>query len=195
MEGFNLEVRFPAQDRVSVFVESSFVDTEDEELAATTVFALFAARQIANLRGDLALAALLSAVDEDTSVESANALLGHVRLVPPSTGGDRKGFTAAFQPDGRGFFQMKPHGFGMLGRGVSDYARMSVLATLAHLLGCRNSENYRRALALTGHLVGMAGLAELITVTTQAHVAMEAAATAWAHVVESRSPQRSAATG
>jgi hypothetical protein len=44
----NLEVWFPQSDEVTVWLESSFDDPDDDRLYETMLFALFAARQLAN---------------------------------------------------------------------------------------------------------------------------------------------------
>jgi hypothetical protein len=183
VEGFDLEIWFPDQDRVSVFLESSFADEEDEEMHEVMLFALFAARQIANFGGDATAQSLswaLTALDEDAPLRSAMEKLDGVALVPPSSGGGRKGFKAEYRLSKRGFFKVKPKGFGMLGSGVGYYAPTSTIALLAYLLGRRESSQARRALALAANFVGMAGLSGEIGARSQAHVAMQAASAAWA---------------
>ena len=194
MEGLVLEVWFPAQDRVSVFLESSFVDDEDEAIHETMLFALFAARQIANFSGDLvaqSLAAVLTDIDKAAPLKSAAEKLDGVTLVSPSPGRGRKGFTAELRPEKRAFFKLNAHGFGMLGRGVGYYAPTAVLALLAHLLSRRESPEYRSALALAGNLVGIAGRNGAITIPSQANVAMQAAGAAWVTVQDGNRDEES----
>lgn len=188
MSGMNLEVWFPQQNEASVFLESSVVDTDEERFLEVSLFALFATRQMANLRGEWvaeSLAAALMTLDLERPIEDAREKLGDVRLVTPSGTGGRKGFTAELRPEKRGFFKMHPRGFGLLGKGVAYYAPTSTLALLAYLLGRRSGDKeYLAALTSTAKLVGHAGARGAITITSSAPLAMEAAAAGWAAVAE-----------
>lgn len=191
MDGMNLEIWFPQQDQVSVFLESSVIDSDEERFHETSLFALFATRQLANLRGDWvanSLAATLADIDLHRPADDAREKLGDVQLVTPSAPGGRKGFTAELRPEKRGFFKMHPRGFGMLGKGVSYYAPTSTVALLAYLLDRRSDDDeYARALTATAKFVGHAGAQGAIGVTSSAQVAMKAAAAGWAFAMEGES--------
>ena len=80
--GLNLEIWFPQQTEVTVFLESSITDPEQEQFAETCLFALYAARQIANLRRDgYSLAGVLAATDTANPRRQAEERLGDVRLL------------------------------------------------------------------------------------------------------------------
>lgn len=195
----NLEIWFPQQDQVTVFLESSVIDSDEERFHETSLFALFATRQLANLRGDWvadSLAATLAEIDLRRPADDAREKLGDVQLVTPSAPGGRKGFTAELRPDKRGFFKMNPRGFGLMGKGVSYYAPTSTVALLVYLLGRRpDDDEYARALTATAKFVGHAGAQGAIKVTTSAQVAMEAAARGWAFAMEAESDDESDAEG
>lgn len=180
--GMNLEVWFEQQNLVSVFLESSVVDPDEEQFYETCLFSLYAARQIANLRGDgMSLAFALQAVDTSNALEQTKEALGDVRVGAPSyTASGRKGFTCELRPDKRAFFKLNGHGFGMMGRGVGYYAPTSTLALLYWMLDRRKDDPlYQRALAATAENVGILGARGAITVTSQAPMAMQAATAAW----------------
>lgn len=183
MDGLNLEIWFLQQDQVSIFLESSVADPDEERFQEVALFALFATRQVANLSGDWvaqSLASTLLGIDLDRPVEDVREKLGDVRIVTPSAPGGRKGFTAALRPEKRGFFKMNPRGFGLLGKGVGYYAPTSTLALLAYLLDRRSDdEDYVNALVATAKLVGAAGAEGAIGVTSSAPIAMKAAAQGW----------------
>lgn len=191
MDGMNLEIWFPQQDQVTVFLESSVIDSDEERFHETSLFALFATRQIANLGTDWvgqSLAATLSGIDLDRPADDALEKLGDVELVTPSTPGGRKGFTAELRPEKRGFFKMHPRGFGIMGKGVQYYAPTSTVALLASLLDRRRDDaEYTRALTATAKIVGHTGAQGAIGVTTSAQVAMKAAAAGWAFATEAES--------
>lgn len=199
MDGMNLEIWFPQQDQVTVFLESSVIDSDEERFHETSFFALFATRQIANLGTDWvgqSLAATLSEIDLDRPADDALEKLGDVELVTPSTPGGRKGFTAELVPEKRGFFKMHPRGFGMLGKGVSYYAPTSTVAFLAYLLDRRRDDaEYTRALTTTAKMVGHAGAQGAIRVTTSAQVAMQAAAAGWSFAIEAESDEETSGDG
>lgn len=189
MTGLNLEIWFPQQDEVSVFLESSVVDAAEERYLETSLFALYATRQLANLRGDWiasTLAEALADLDVDEAEGQARRQLGDVQLVPPSSTRGRKGFTAQLRPEKRGFFKLNPRGFGVLGKGVQYYAPTSTLALLTHLLSRRSDDReYGLALAMTAKAVGYAGRDDAIGITTSAMIAMKAAATGWEFAIGS----------
>jgi hypothetical protein len=182
--GMNLEVWFPQQDEVTVFLESSFPDQDEEQFYETSLFALFAARQIANGRGDAfssSLAEVLFSINETSPLSHVESQLeGEVRVGSPTSRGGRKGFTAEFRPEKRAFFKLNMHGFGMLGKGVGYYAPTSTLALLCWMLRRRHDDQaYQRALATTAKAVGAAGVSGMISVTSQSQVAMQASAAGW----------------
>ncbi len=118
--GMNLEIWFPQQNEVTVFLESSITDDDEERFYESAVFALYAARQIANLRDEgMSLALVLQSTDTSSPLKQTKERLDDVRVLSP-TGGDsgRKGFSAKFRPEKRAYFKLHLHGFGMTGRGV-----------------------------------------------------------------------------
>lgn len=181
--GMNLEVWFQQQNEVSVFLESSFSDPDEEQFYETCFLALYAARQIANLGSDGAsLAFVLQTTDTSNPLEQTIERLDEVRVISPAAGGDRgrKGFTCELRPDKRAFFRLHAHRFGMMGRGVGYYAPTSTLALLYWLLNRRRDDPlYQRALSACVENVGILGMRGAITVTSQAPLAMEAASAAW----------------
>jgi len=182
--GMNLEVWFPQQNEVTVFLESSVADPEEEQFYETSLFALFAARQIANGRGDFAsvsLAEVLFSIDERHPLADVEQRLdGDVQVGSPTARGGRKGFTVEFRPEKRGFFKLHMHGFGLMGKGVAYYAPTSTLALLCWLLRRRADDPaYQRALGMTANLIGAAGVSGTISVTSQAQIAMQAAGAGW----------------
>ncbi len=184
MEGVNLEVWFQQQDQVTIFLESSIADSDEEQFYETALFTLFASRQMANGRGDWAsqsLAEALFSLDErNPLVDVESRLEGEVMVGSPSTRGGRKGFTAEFRPEKRAFFKLHLHGFGMLGKGVDYYAPTSTLALLCWLLRRRSDDPaYQRAMGTAAKAVGAAGTAGMITVMSQAEIAMQAAGAGW----------------
>jgi hypothetical protein len=180
--GMNLEVWFPQQNEVSVFLESSIVDPDEEQFYETCLFGLYAARQVANLgRDGASLAFVLQTTDTSNPLEQALERLDDVRVGSPrSSGGGRKGFTCELRPEKRAFFKLDMHGFGMLGKGAGYYAPTSTLALLYWLLERRKDDQvYQRALAATAENVGILGMRGEINVRTQAPLAMQATAAAW----------------
>ena len=187
-EGMNLEVWFLQPNEVSVFLESSFADLDDERLYETMLFALFASRHLANGSGKfnyVSLAEVLFSLDEHEPLPEVVEHLddaGEVRLVSPTSGGGRKGFTCALRPEKRAFFKLHPHGFGMLGKGVDYYAPTSTLALLAWLLSRRQGDDrYQLALGTTAKMIGAAGVSGQIGVTSQSDIALRAASAGWMH--------------
>jgi hypothetical protein len=180
----NLEVWFQSQDEISVFLESSIVDPDEERFHEISLFALFAARQFANLGRRDSVASSLSrallSVDLARPLPSVQAQLQGARLVTPRAGGGRKGFIAEFRPEKRAFFKLRVRGLGILGRGAGYYGPTATLALLAYLLARRvDDSEFQRALAATAHFVGTAGSQETITLTSQAAIAMQAASAGW----------------
>lgn len=183
--GLNLEVWFAQPNEVSVFLESSYSDADEERFYETCLFALYAARQVANLRGDASLAYVLASTDTSNPLPQTLERLDEVRVVAPQTAGGRKGFTCELRPEKRAFFKLHQHGFGMLGKGAGYYAPTSTLALLYWLLDRRKDDPlYQRALAAAAENVGILGSRGAITVTSQASLAMEAATAAWAEARE-----------
>jgi hypothetical protein len=181
--GMNLEIWFPAQDQVTVFLESSFVG-EEEQFYETMLFTLFAARQIGNGRGDLAarsLSEVLFSLDEDqTLADVEQRLAGEVTVGSPTTRGGRKGFTCQLRPEQRGSFKSHMHGFGLLGKGAGYYAPTSVLALLCWMLRRRKDDReYQLALGAAAKAIGYAGVNGMITITSQSEVASAAAFSGW----------------
>jgi hypothetical protein len=189
-EGMNLEVWFPQQDEVSIFLESSISDSEQEPFHEIALFALFASRQIANLGGiGASLAYVLQTTDTLAPLRQVEERLDDVRVVSPVSRGGRKGFTAEYRPDKRAFFKMHASGFGILGRGVDYYAPTSTLALLYWLLKRRADDPiYQRALAAAAENVGIAGTQGMIGVRSSAPVALQAGVAAWGEATETSAP-------
>jgi hypothetical protein len=190
MNGINLEIWFPQQDEVTVFLESSFDDADEELFYETSLFALYAARQIVNFRNDQvaqSLAATLMGIDETNPLEDVEARLeGDLRIGSPTRGGKgRKGFTAELRPDKRATFKLHPHGFGALGNGAAYYAPTSTVALLCWLLRRRADDPaYQRALGTTARFIGYAGSQGMLNIRTQVQVAMQATAGAWSDAMD-----------
>jgi hypothetical protein len=191
----NLEIWFLQQDEVTVFLESSYFDEDDpeeddERFHETALFALFAARQIANFRNDQvaqSLSAALMSLDEANPLGDLEARLAGDLLVrsPARNDGGRKGFTAELRPDKRGAFKLYPRGFGLLGRGVAYYAPTSTLALLCWLLRRRPDDAlYQRALGATARFIGYAGSQGMLTARSQVRVAMQVFAGAWSQAMD-----------
>jgi hypothetical protein len=126
--GINLEVWFPQQNEVSIFLESSITDAEEEQFYETCLFALYAARQIANLGADGAsLAYVLQTTDTTNPLRQAEERLDEVRVSSPRGRAGRKGFTCTLRPNKRASFKLNAHGFGMMGTWVGYYAPTSTL--------------------------------------------------------------------
>ncbi len=62
ISGFNLEIWFPSQEEVSVFMETTFSSDEEPEFGMLGLFSLFAARTATNLNGSPAQRGLGSAL-------------------------------------------------------------------------------------------------------------------------------------
>jgi hypothetical protein len=183
----NLEIWFPQQDEASVFLESSIADADEEGFHETVLFALYAARQIANLRHSApSLIEVLRSTDTSNPLIQAQLRLEGISVRSPGIGSQgRKGFTAELRPNKRNAFKMKPHGFGMTGAGVDYYAPTSTLALLYWLLERRKDDSrYQRALSATAENIGIAGSQGSIGVTTQVPIAMQAAMAAWEEAAE-----------
>jgi hypothetical protein len=173
----NLEVWFPQQEEVTVFLESTFSDLEEERFSEIWLFALYAARQIASTGGATAssLSGVLGTIDEQAPLVQVEQLLGDVVVTSPTQGGGRRGFTAELRPDRRGFFKLHARGFGLMGQGVGYYAPTSTLALLTWLLRRRvDDPSYQLALATAAQCIGYNGGRGEITLTSQAEVAMQA---------------------
>lgn len=186
-EGMNLEVWFPQPNEVTVFLESSIADPDDERLYETMLFALFAVRHIANGRGSFTYASLAEALfslDEHEPLPGIAEALKEVGATvgSPTVAGGRKGFTCTLRPEKRGFFKLHPHGFGMLGKGVDYYAPTSTLALLSWLLSRRvEDDRYQLALGMAAKMIGAAGVSGQVSVTSQAQIAMQASSAGWMH--------------
>ena len=169
----NVEVWFPQQNHVTVFVESSFADPFEESVVELHMFAHYACRQIANLNGEPSLCAALADVDPADPLASVERMLDDVTVTAPQARGGPRGFTAEFRPGPR--FKLKGHGFGLMGKGVGYYAPTSTLALLCWLLRRRAEADHRVALAVTANMIGELGMRGQVTVRSQGDVARHAA--------------------
>jgi hypothetical protein len=183
MNGMNLEVWFPQQNHVTVFLESSFADPGEESAVEVHLFAHYACRQIANLGGEPTLCAALAGVDPAEPLVSVEQMLDDVTVSSPQTRGGARGFTAEFRPGPR--FKLKGHGFGLMGKGVGYYAPTSTLALLCWLLRRRDHAAYRTALAATAATIGELGMGGMITVRSQGDAAAHAAIAGMDYIEES----------
>lgn len=189
MSHLKLEIWFEQQNEVTVFLESTVGDPDEEQFYETSLFSLYAARQMANLSGDIvsqSLAGVLLTLDEDDLLADVEARLDDVRVSSPiGSQGGRKGFTAELRPEKRGFFKLHAHGFGMLGKGVGYYSPTSTLALLCWLLRRRKDDQaFHRALGAASRYIGLAGTNGMIGVASQAQIAMEATSAAWSEAME-----------
>jgi hypothetical protein len=176
------EVWFPQQDEWTVTLTSTLSDPDEERLYETMLFCLFAARQIANLRGDApaqALGQMLTLIDEDAPLASVTERLEALRTPSPKPMG-RKGFTANLREQDRGFFKLGTNGFGLRSKGIGYYAPVSVLALLARLLESRaDDDEYQRALGAAARGIGYAGGDGLLGIRQHTETAMMTASAAW----------------
>jgi hypothetical protein len=191
MNGMSLEIWIPRQGEVTVVLESTFPDQDDEQRFETSLFAHYVARQLATTlknKGVLyfTLADALITLDEDDPLADVEDQLSGVRVASPSTRGGRKGFTAELRPEKDGaFFELYAHGFRLLGKGVAYYVPTSTLALLAWLLRCRvDNRDYQKALALTARNVGVAASREMLNMSSEAKIAMDCAGAAWFETTE-----------
>ncbi len=137
MSGFDLEIWFPSQEEVSVFMETTFSSDEGPEFGMLGFFSLFAARTAANLNGSPAQhglgSALLGFRSGGNGYPAGLLAQSDVVLKSPTVRGGRKGFKATCRPNARKFFTYKPQGFGIMGKGTEFYAPMAVFAFAAYL--------------------------------------------------------------
>jgi hypothetical protein len=179
--GLTAEVWFQEQDEWTVTLSSTLADP-DEGLYETMLFCLFAARQIANLRGDAqaqALGEALTLIDEDAPLASVIERLEAWRT-PSHNPMGRKGFTAELREDGRRFFKLGTHGFGLRSKGIGYYAPVSVLALLVRLLDSRaDDDEYQRALGTAARGIGYASGDGLLGIRQHTEIAMMTASAAW----------------
>jgi len=182
MGGARVEVWFPRQEQVSVFLETARPNAEDGRSVAGVLFTLFASRTLANLGTSLggeALATFLGGI-------SHNGITGHtprqllrdndVEVIPAGPGKGRKGFVSSFDPNKAKFFSYKPHGFGLLGRGADFYGPMAVFALLAYLFDDNGASDVEKEkVEKAAHLVGRSAADGLINVVNQHEVAASAA--------------------
>lgn len=180
-------VWFPQQDEWTVTLTSTLSDPDEERLYETMLFCFFAARQIANLRGDVparALGEMLRLIDGDAPLASATERLEALRTPSPKPMG-RKGFTAHLREQDRGFFKLGTHGFGLRSKGIGYYAPVSVLALLAWLLQRRaDDDEYQRALGTAARGIGYASDDGLLGIRQHTETALMTAGAAWMETPE-----------
>lgn len=156
-------VHFHNQEQVSVLLESNEVG--DERFHELVLAACYAYRHLANLGGDFfgrSLALVLSRMD----APSLTALIGKrteagATLVPYQGAPGFKRFTARLRPRPMDVdFRLRPHGFGLLGRGLGYYSPTSVIMLLQFLAERRLlDQEYLEVLAQLMAHIGAQGLA------------------------------------
>ena len=184
-ERLQLELWFLEPDIATIDLESSIADPEAERFYEICLFALFAARQVVNLRrdGEL-LAATLSSVGEDQGLRHILRTRGGIPEVREALSlpraGRHKGFTCVFRPGNRQVFKLQPHGFGLLGKDVSRHAFAATLGLLTYLERRRGDDAaYQTALGRAAALIGEAGSSGAVRLATQQDVALMKASEAW----------------
>ena len=182
MGGARVEIWFPRQEQVSVFLETAQPNAAGGRSVAGVLFTLFASRTLANLGsspGGGALAMFLSGISHDGSRGHTPRVLlrdNDVDLIPAGPGRGRKGFVSSFDPDKAKFFAYKPHGFGLLGRGADFYGPMAVFAFLAYLFDENGASDAEKGkVEKAAYLVGRSAADGLINVVNQHEVAASAA--------------------
>jgi hypothetical protein len=194
-----LEIRFSADDRASVLLESTGSGAP-EARAEIVLFCLYATRSIANLRQTQAAQRLtesLAALAHASAEEIASFTAGDG---PPVGDGERvsvsltepgerpagdKSFDASVrflddEPNPRIVFAMKPRGFGLLSKGVDSYVPTSVLVLVYALLKRRADDvAYVRRLARSAGAIGWLAVADPYAFANQVDVAVAAADVAW----------------
>jgi hypothetical protein len=194
-----LEIRFPADDRALILLESTATGGP-EGRAEVLLFCLYATRAIANLRQTESaqlltesLAALAHASTDDLSafVErdgppmTGAESVAVVVLEPGQRPSGDKSFQASVrfldnEPNPRIVFAMKPRGFGLLSKGVDHYAPSSVLVLLYALLKRRaDDEPYMHRLARAAGSIGRLASSDPYAFGNQMDVAVAAADVGW----------------
>lgn len=172
MGSFNLQIRFETERRLSIALESGFhYDDPEGAVLEAWLFTSFAARQMANIRGQRAPDSLayalgglrelnvgdLSGANYPALIRKLLVTLGDVKVSDATVRGT-KGFTAEFHLAQRGTFKMKAHGFGMFGGGVEVFGKTATLALLWWLCNRRAfNDEYQLLMANAGRRVGYAG--------------------------------------
>lgn len=170
-----VEIHFHEQDRASVFLEN--IGGPDAKFAELLLLSSYAVRQVANLGRSpetAALGALLAG-----AARSAEHLIGYrpensPALVAYQGKPGRKRFTSRVDvADDTYQFNMQPHGFGFLGRGLGFYSPTSVVLLLQYLVELRLlDEEYLTALSLVAAMCALAIDNGHITVGSQQDVAL-----------------------
>jgi hypothetical protein len=194
-----LEIRFPADDEAAVLLSSTGTGEADKQ-AEVVLFCLYATRAISNLRqtdAALALIRSLAALGHATVEDVREFVQGTgpttddgeeitVQFVSPDQASSNdKSFRANVRYIGeetnpRIVFNMKPRGFGLLGKGVDYYAPGSVLVLLYTLLKRReDDETYLIRLARAAGLIGQLAETDKYAFGNQMDVAVAAADLGW----------------
>lgn len=203
MPGIELSIDFYDEDTAAVRVSSSATHDQERQLELL-LFCLFAARQLVNLGDEVSwqLDEALKAVDSspDRLLELADQGLGSLSIVPHPGDAGNKRFAASlscgpsfdlgpFNPADEGeeiwigrardwaiSFEMAPHGFGLLGRGVNYYAPTSVLVLLTDLAQRRQDDiDFIERLAYSASEIAHHGF----TITNQVPMATFVAQMCW----------------
>lgn len=174
---FNLEIHFHQQDEVSVFLESN-LSHQQEPLGEIHLFTLYTLRQMSNLGVDQitdGLGELLLSVDDVILDFAAGHEVAGVRLIryPGTPGVKRFSVQAHIRPDGHATLDLRPKGFGLLGRGVGYYVPTSVIVLLRFLaMRMAASPVYLRCLSRAAVACGAAQLNRQISLSNQSALAL-----------------------
>lgn len=151
-----LEIWYPSMDEVSVFTEVPG-DGFDREVTEAKLFAAFAAAMIRRLGRGAAKERLCTMLHGLATVGMESVHLGELKIVPATAGKRHKGFEADLWISPKDLrMQVKPTGFGALGRGVGFYAPTATFALLLTLHE-RQSPAGRFVLTKTAVHIGFLG--------------------------------------
>lgn len=151
-----LEIWYPSLDEVSVSTEVPG-DGFGREVTEAQLFAAFAAAMIRRLGSGVAKERLCTMLHGLATVGMETVHLGDLEIVAATAGKGRKGFEGALWIDPKNLrMQVRPKGFGVLGRGVGFYAPTATFALLLTLHG-RQSPAGRFVLTKTAVHIGFLG--------------------------------------
>ncbi|MFH0981415.1 MAG: hypothetical protein V2A79_07745 [Planctomycetota bacterium] len=185
----SLEVDFYGEDAVAVQLKAPA--TEDQTLSELLLFALFAIRQMVNLKGNEvspALATHLAVAAKDIKGITGHRSSQGPDLVPYRGPGLKRFISSVHATDDRFRFDMKPRGFGIACRGIGYYAPNAVVATLRHLARQHATDDvFLRRLSFVAGACGEVFLSGQASLTNQGPIAMTIALAAVAKDAELQS--------